>query len=175
MGVMGVGKTTFVDQLQRSVPLRYVSLGAITRSIIAQPGGENISELMQRGGVWPLKTIQDLVKPHLAMPTPYILDGVPRHPEEAEWLAAELEQSSYPTTALILRASRQEVRRRLQTRECLTRPETLEQIEDRVNVYDANYQSIKLILGQTLYRFVEIDTTALSPAGTVTELSRMVT
>ena len=174
MGVTGVGKTTFVEQLMEVAPVRYVSLGEITRSVAVTLEGEHIRELMHRGGMWPLAVIQGLVEPHLAIDTPFVLDGVPKHIEEAEWLTERLTARDHPLAAITLHASRDTVHRRLSNESRLVRPETPEQIADRIAMYDEKYKTLMTIMSGVIDRIIEIDTTALTPAETVDDLGRLI-
>ncbi len=175
MGMTGVGKTTFVNHLQRVTPLRYVSLGEITRSAISHQKDEKVRSLMERGGVWPLETIQGSIIPYITQPSPYILDGVPKHTEEAQWLASHIERRSHESSAIVLTASEEIVRRRIaEDNERSARPETVEQIEDRIRVFNTRHGAIMHILHYVLARTIVLDTSDMSPIDTVNKLNEVV-
>lgn len=174
MGMTGVGKTTFVNHLAREVPLRYISLGEITRSAVEYNTDDRIAELMQRGGTWPLDTIVGLVRPYLDIPTPYVLDGVPKHEDEADWLARHISGRPVPTTALLLRATNNKIDERLTRRSSQERPETPEQIADRISTFSKKYEKLMTILKPELDRLVEIDTTMHTPQEVVAQFGKKV-
>ncbi|MEI6249381.1 MAG: hypothetical protein WCP00_02145 [bacterium] len=86
-GITRLGKTTFVNHLQMIAHLRYISLGEITRTKIMHEKNECVASLMREWGEWPPKDIQDLISPYIINnPNTYVLDGVPTHENESEWL-----------------------------------------------------------------------------------------
>ena len=175
MGMTGVGKTTFVNHLQRSVPLRYISLGEITRSAINLQKDAEIRSLMEKGGVWPLKTIQDLVEPYIAQSSPFVLDGIPKHIEEADWLVSYMSTRPHQRSAVILTASEEVVRRRItDDNERTTRPETLKQIEDRIDVFNTRQRAVMLVLDRVLSRTIVLDTTDMNPSDTINKFNEVV-
>jgi len=174
MGMTGVGKTTFVNHLAREVPLRYVSLGEITRSAVEYDTDAHVTELMRRGGTWPLDVIVDLVQPYVEIPTPYVLDGVPKHEDEADWLAAHIAERPIPTTALLLWATSAKIDERLARRGGQKRPETPEQITDRITTFSKKYERLMTILRPELNRVIEIDTTMRTPRQIIAQFGKEV-
>jgi len=61
--------------------------GEITRTKIMHEKNERVASLMREWGEWPPKDIQDLISPYIINnPNTYVLDGVPTHENESEWL-----------------------------------------------------------------------------------------
>lgn len=175
LGVTGIGKTTFVNHLQRSVPVRYVSLGEITRSKAMYENNTYIASLLEKGGVWPIETIQNILNPYiLDNPTPYILDGAPKHTEEARWIAEHMMAREHEQTAIVLNAPDNIIRERLKLRDQSNRPETNEQIEDRIKTFNEKNGIILEIVHRALSRVIEIDTSNIQPYQIVEKLSEMV-
>jgi len=146
LGMSGSGKTTFVQNLQRLARIRYVSIGEITRSQIDFESNESILGLIQKGGKWPLDVVGQLIKPYLFHDSPVMLDGVPKYPDEAKWLANELAESNYPMTTLTLDIDVKTAILRQNSRDNTRRPETTHQLAERIEVYSENRNKIMDIL-----------------------------
>jgi len=175
MGMTGVGKTTFISHLQRVTPVRYISLGEITRSAMSHQKDETIRLLMEKGGVWPLEVIQNSIAPYITQPSPYVLDGVPKHVEEAQWLASHMATRPYESSAVILTASEEIVRRRIaEDNERVARPETIEQVEDRIRVFNMRHGAVMNLLHYVLSRTIVLDTSDMSPVDTLNKLNEVV-
>lgn len=174
-GITGIGKTTFINYLQREVPVRYVSLGEVTRSAIAHENNTHIASLIEKGGQWPLETIQDLLNPFIANnPSPYVLDGAPRHLDEAEWMRDHMQRRERDQSAIVLTASEEVIRERLRSRNRAARPETDEHIEERIRDFKNKHDAIMGIVGCALSQTVEIDTSDMQPSEIVSSLSKAV-
>ncbi len=172
MGVTGVGKTTFVEHLQRNVKLRYVSLGNIVRSEIEYSQNRYIAELMHNGGVWPFEAIRGLLKPYIEQPTPYVLDGIPKHQHEAEWLVDHAYARAWPMVAVILKISIPTAeQRRLESLKHGNRPETSKQIQDRVVSFVENEAILIKTLNSVLRGIIELDVNGITPVTTVNMLA----
>ena len=169
-GLPGVGKTTLVEHLLREVPLRYVSLGSITRSRV-EHGDEFLAEMVRKGGEWPLEFVLSLVEPYLNTPHPFVLDGFPKHPPEAEWLGRYLRERSRPTKVILLKASEKQVRQSAIGR--AGRSETAINIEYRIKIFRSNTQPMISILKQDAEaEVIEIDGLTRSPSELVWDLNR---
>ena len=83
-GPMGSGKTTLVDNLKDGFPesVNYVSIGAIVREKLAQEDAE-ATRIIESGKKIPLSYVAAIINPHISTERSYILDGVPRHIDEA--------------------------------------------------------------------------------------------
>lgn len=162
-GQSGSGKTTFVQHIQRIVPLRYISMGEMTRSALQYDNDDEIKTLFRRGGKWPVPVIQRIVQPYLGNQAPYVLDGVPKYPDEAQWLSGVISTSPFPTTSVTLNLSTEESYRRQQLRDNSQRPETAVQLTERITTYNENQQAISEILKPFLTNVIEIDVTGATP------------
>lgn len=163
-GMTGVGKTTLMNGIQRLVPIRYVSLGEISRTTDPRtPQGSQVNFLMERGGTWPISVISGLVEPYLDIKSPFVLDGVPKHPHEAEWLRDYLVQNRRTCAGLVITAAQETIQMRLQLEERAYRPETPEQTQDRIDVYNRNIKTTLALLEPVMPQvlFVENEVTSV--------------
>jgi adenylate kinase family enzyme len=167
-GPMGVGKTTFVSNLRQLVDANYVSIGDITRQALTAPDADPTYSKRVRGRI-PLAAVQAIISPYLNPNSTYILDGVPRHSDEAEWIKAHILNRPYKAVALTLSASDRVIFERIRQRSLHgSRSETAERIARRLEVYKSNYKIVLDILKPVLYKSIELDTSYLLP-GEVTE------
>ena len=174
-GPMGVGKTTFVNQFrQKAASVNYISMGAITRSAVANNDPE-VTQIIQQGGKIPLEIIQTLISPHINTKASYVLDGVPRHIDEAEWIKEHITKRHLGGVALTLSANSDTVMQRIQYRSSAgERAETAERIASRLDVYTTNQEAILKTLEPTLQDVIEIDTTYSSPHEVFEEFHRRI-
>ncbi len=172
MGITGVGKTTLAEHMQRIVGLRYISLGNITRAEIKYYRNAYVAELMREGGVWPFEAVSGLLKPYIEISTPYVLDGIPKHEHEAEWLVKQASNRIWPMIAVILRVSVSTAEnRRLESLKYGQRPETPDQIKDRIDSFVKKEEILMQILSSVLGGVIELDVNGITPGNTVDILS----
>ena len=171
-GPMGVGKTTLVDNIREVADINYVSMGEVTRSAIRN-GDTRVTDIIQRGGKLPLDAVRDIISPHIGLESSYVLDGVPRHPDEAEWVKEHAMKRRFGAVALTLYADNDTVRDRISVRSASAdneRSETPDRIAARLEVYRKNKESIINVLRPALRDIIEIDTSRLTPGGVMDEL-----
>lgn len=170
-GMSGSGKTTTVRSLQSFVPIRYVSVGEITRAQI-QFGKENqIQGLIRKGGKWPLEIIQGIIEPYMNLPTPCVIDGIPKYHDEASWLLDRLRQRDNHLATVTLHLSVDEAQRRQAERDNTGRLETMDQFTERHAVYARHHATIMDILSPALDQSIELDASA-SPSEIVCMMAR---
>jgi adenylate kinase family enzyme len=174
-GPMGVGKTTFVDRFrQETASVNYISMGAITRNALADNEPE-ITQVIRRGGKIPLHIVRTLISPHINTEISYVLDGVPRHIDEAEWIKEHIVKRHLGGVALTLSANSDTIMQRIQQRSSTgERTETAERIASRLDVYTTNQEAILKTLEPTLQDIIEIDTTYSSPHEVFEEFHRRI-
>lgn len=162
-GPMGVGKTTLVNNIREITPVNYVSMGEITRSAIADNNTE-VKQMIEQGGKLPLPAIQRLISPHIDTEDSYILDGVPRHPDEAEWIKSHASRRHLGSIALTLSADSDTILDRIEQRlKSGERSETPDRIAARLAVYENNQIRILEALRPALQEIITLDTSRLTP------------
>ena len=175
LGPMGVGKTTFVSNLRRLADINYISIGDITRRALGAPNPDRIYTIREKGRI-PLSAVRAIISPYLTSKTSYILDGVPRRTDEAEWIKSYIVSRPFRAIALTLSASDEILSRRLAHRSLRDeRPETPERIERRLAVYKSESKKVLGILEPVLFKHIELDTSKLSPTEVVTIFRKAVT
>lgn len=165
-GPMGSGKTTLVDNLKDSFPesVNYVSIGAIVREKLAQEDAE-ATRIIESGKKIPLSYVAATINPYISTERSYILDGVPRHIDEAEWIKIHIDQREMGALAVILSANTNVLLQRIYDRARNgDRKETSERIRNRLSVYQDNINKIIDIIEPSLDEIIEIDATASSEA-----------
>lgn len=163
LGPMGVGKTAFADNLRRLAGVNYISIGDITRRALMAQAVDPVYVKREKGRI-PLAAVQMIVSPYLNPNSSYILDGVPRWPDEAEWIKAHILERPFTAIALTLSASDKIILGRIQQRSLASdRPETPERIARRLEVYRNNCKTVLGILEPVFYKSIELDTSHLSP------------
>lgn len=170
-GMTGSGKTTFVQNMQRYTPVRYVSLGAITRDIAAFEDDHDVVSRLREPKAWPLETVSRVLDPYLAIQQPFVLDGAPRRVSEAEWFNGECGQRPYGRIAITLVSDEATIYRRLDADESrASRPETTEHIQERVTTFLANHQKVMSTLRPNLDDEVAIEVKDKTPLDMIDEM-----
>jgi adenylate kinase family enzyme len=146
LGPPGSGKTTFVEEVGRVCPIRYISIGEITRQLI-QLGDQAIERLLLEGDRWPLQTTTSLVKPYLDISDPFVLDGFPRYHSEARWLADYLLSRPHKRCIVVFSLGRSILLHRIRRR--AGRPETTEAFIRRIDNFEEQIGGILDILEQS--------------------------
>lgn len=163
-GPMGVGKTTLVKNIEEVCDVNYVSMGEITRRAV-QDGDPQITQAIRQGGKLSLDVVQNMVSPYIVAESAYVLDGVPRHPDEAEWVRGHATERSFGAIALTLCADDETVLERIAARSSNdnSRSETPDRVAARLTVYRSNYDAIIRTLRPALQDIIHLDTSGLSP------------
>jgi adenylate kinase len=91
LGAQGSGKGTQAELLSKKLGVPHIDAGQLLREEIAKKTvfGKSIEGLMRRGELLPHKLIDDFMQKRLSQPDcrdGFVLDGYPRHLEEAEFL-----------------------------------------------------------------------------------------
>lgn len=174
LGMTGVGKTTLIEHLQQSITLRYISLGAITRSTLKYTPTLQLEQLVKQGGVWPFGVIKNLIKPFIAISTPYVLDGIPKHEHEAKWIANYIATRPRPTRIISLHTGIDSIIERLGFCDRLFRTETQEDKEHRIQTFHTQYNILLNILRPNVKEVIEIETDNLDPYDVINILSKRI-
>lgn len=165
-GPMGSGKTTLVDNLKDDCPesVNYVSIGAIIRQKLAQKDAE-ATRIIRSGKKMPLAYITATIEPYISTEKSYILDGVPRHADEAEWIKRHANKREMSALAVVLYANTDILLQRIYDRaKNGDRKETPERIRNRLSIYHNNINKIVGIIEPSLDEIIEIDATVSSEA-----------
>ena len=160
-GPMGSGKTTLVNSLKDgcSESVNYISIGAIIRERLAQ-GDIEATQIIRSGKKMPLEYIIATIDPYISVERSYILDGVPRHTDEAEWIKKHINRREMGALAIILSASTDVLLPRIRDRKKReSRQEDLERIHNRLTVYYDNIDKITNIIAPSLNEIIEVDAT----------------
>jgi adenylate kinase family enzyme len=163
LGMTGVGKTTLVNHLQRLAPLRYVSLGDIVRALESFSEDAELTDLVAAGGVWPFEKVRSIVEPFMDIPTPYVLDGVPKHEHEAEWVASRSGRRRWPLHIISLEAEVGTIRRRLASASRGHRNETVRDVEHRIETFSEKHDRILEVLAPVSAAQITLRTDDLTP------------
>lgn len=163
MGSMGSGKTTLITHIQRYVPLRYLAQGEITRSIMEFQPASTVLAAYSQPKPWNFELVLDILAPLLALPDPYVLDGLPKHPHEAAWLVEHLSSRGRPAVILSIHADIPTVRSRLLSPNRAHRAESLEEIDHRISTFHENIARNLEVLTPVVSAVVELDSVTYSP------------
>lgn len=106
LGAPGAGKGTQAQLLAQGLKIPHISTGDLFRRAISERSelGLKAKEFMDRGELVPDRIVIDMVAELLASPEysdGFILDGFPRTVEQAEALAALLEDLGRPLTGVV--------------------------------------------------------------------------
>lgn len=165
LGLPGAGKTSLINEIKKTTPVNYVSIGEITRNHLEKNSlmAPRLRELFETSDPWPSDFSVELVMPYL-LNSGYILDGVPRKLAEG---AAYIQQASganvLATCALWLDISPRESLRRILTPERKSRPEKLQHYEQRIFMQVAETQPLVDLLEQNNIIPYKIDSERNSP------------
>jgi adenylate kinase len=119
LGLPGAGKGTQAEWLASITGATHISTGDLVRAEIAAdtPLGQTLRQYSDRGELVPDETIIDLVRPHLAATSSWILDGFPRDLAQAFALdAALLDLGQHVDRAIVLELPDAAVVERMQDR-----------------------------------------------------------
>lgn len=170
-GMTGSGKTTLVQNMQRYTPVRYISLGAITRDIAAFEDDEDVASRLREPKAWPLETVSRVLVPYLAVQQPFILDGAPRRVPEAEWFNSTCSQRAYGRLAITLVSDEATIHGRLGSDESrASRPETAEHIQERVTTFLTDHQAVMSTLRPHLDAEIAINVKDKMPSDIIDEI-----
>lgn len=162
-GPTGSGKTTLVENIANVAAPNYISIGAITREALAN-GDEEMTSLIARGGKIPLTAVQRLVSPRINVAESYILDGVPRHQDEAVWIHGHMLGRPLGAIALVLQVEEADIRRRIAYRELTSdRKDAADRVAARVQTYNANCGAVLDTLSPALDAIITVETSERTP------------
>lgn len=163
-GPMGVGKSTLVNNISSVCEPNYISIGNIVRDAVER-NEQPITSVIAKGGKIPLEVVRNLVSPYIEAEPSYILDGVPRHPDEALWIKSHIMKRKFGSIGLVLSADDKTLRKRIQQRAAMSnRQETADRIDARLQTYKKNKDDIMDVLTPVFDAIIEIDTSDMPPA-----------
>ncbi|KKP03547.1 uridylate kinase [Trichoderma harzianum] len=98
LGAPGAGKGTLTKRLARKYGFKHLSIGDLLRQIVASPNADDtVVEYVRRGELLTTEMLFPILKPHVDAGGVTILDGFPRHLDQAK----EFEQQfQHPTVVL---------------------------------------------------------------------------
>lgn len=179
IGMPASGKSALVKNLQAFADINYVSLGQITRRMLAEnhPHATTLRELFASNEFWPDDFVLSIVAPELlkAKDRGFILDGIPKKATEAETLTDFMKKNGMAFDVLIdLEVDKETAKRRLNTRQDPLRLEQESHYEARFAKWEEERRPILESLG-TISKHVElIDTTHMHREGVTKHVINMV-
>ncbi|KAL6803636.1 P-loop containing nucleoside triphosphate hydrolase protein [Trichoderma sp. SZMC 28012] len=98
LGAPGAGKGTLTKKLARKYGFKHLSIGNLLRQIVASPDADDtVVEYVRRGELLTTEMLFPILKPHVDAGGVTILDGFPRHLDQAKEFEQEFQ---HPTVVL---------------------------------------------------------------------------
>lgn len=95
LGAPGAGKGTLTKKLARKYGFKHLSIGDLLRQIVASPNADDtVVEYVRRGELLTTEMLFPILKPHVDAGGITILDGFPRHLDQAKEFEQEVRLDS---------------------------------------------------------------------------------